>query len=425
MIPRLNRRDTLRLAGAAAISGLLVRPSWAQAVAKVVVVGAGYGGAAVARYLRRMAPEVEVTLVEQDPAFITCPFSNTVLGGLGDMADISFGFDALVADGVKVVIARVNAIDSAGRAVKLADGGSLPYDRLVVSPGIDIKFGAIEGYNEAAAEIMPHAWKAGPQTEILRSQLEAMEDGGTVIIGAPANPFRCPPGPYERASLIAGYLKASKPKSKIVILDAKDTFSKQMLFQAAWEELYPGMIQWVPFGEGGEVAAVDPATMTVETLFDTYTGDVINIIPPQRANRLVDTAGLTNGGDWCEVDGATFESRVVPGIHILGDAIISGDMPKSGFSASAQGRVAAYAIAALLRDQAPPSPSLINTCYSLVAADYGISVSDVFRVDATGAIQKVEGAGGTSPLDADAAFRAAEADYARGQYASLTADLFG
>ena len=425
MIPRLNRRDTLRVAGAAAISGLLVRPSWAQAVAKVVVVGAGYGGAAVARYLRRMAPEVEVTLVEQDPAFITCPFSNTVLGGLGDMADISFGFDALVADGVKVVIARVNAIDSAGRAVKLADGGSLPYDRLVVSPGIDIKFGAIEGYDEAAAEIMPHAWKAGPQTEILRSQLEAMEDGGTVIIGAPANPFRCPPGPYERASLIAGYLKASKPKSKIVILDAKDTFSKQMLFQAAWEELYPGMIQWVPFGEGGEVAAVDPATMTVETLFDTYTGDVINIIPPQRANRLVDTAGLTNGGDWCEVDGATFESRVVPGIHILGDAIISGDMPKSGFSASAQGRVAAYAIAALLRDQAPPSPSLINTCYSLVAADYGISVSDVFRVDATGAIQKVEGAGGTSPLDADAAFRAAEADYARGQYASLTADLFG
>ncbi len=185
------------------------------------------------------------------------------------------------------------------------------------------------------------------------------------------------------------------------------------------------MIQWVPFGEGGEVAAVDPATMTVETLFDTYTGDVINIIPPQRANRLVDTAGLTNGGDWCEVDGATFESRVVPGIHILGDAIVSGDMPKSGFSASAQGRVAAYAIAALLRDQAPPSPSLINTCYSLVAADYGISVSDVFRVDATGAIQKVEEAGGTSPLDADAAFRAAEADYARGQYASLTADLFG
>ncbi len=425
MIPRLNRRDTLRLASAAAISGLLVRPSWAQAAAKVVVVGAGYGGAAVARYLRRMAPEVEVTLVEQDPAFITCPFSNTVLGGLGDMADISFGFDALVADGVKVVIARVDAIDSAGRAVKLADGGSLPYDRLVVSPGIDIKFGAIEGYDEAATEIMPHAWKAGPQTEILRSQLKAMEDGGTVIIGAPANPFRCPPGPYERASLIAGYLKASKPKSKIVILDAKDTFSKQKLFQAAWEELYPGMIQWVPFGEGGEVAAVDPATMTVETLFDTYTGDVINIIPPQRANRLVDTAGLTNGGDWCEVDGATFESRVVPGIHILGDAIVSGDMPKSGFSASAQGRVAAYAIAALLRDQAPPSPSLINTCYSLVAADYGISVSDVFRVDATGAIQKVEEAGGTSPLDADAAFRAAEADYARGQYASLTADLFG
>ncbi len=425
MIARLDRRDTLRLVGAAALSGLLVRPSWAQAAAKVVVVGAGYGGAACARYLRRIAPEIEVTLVEQNPHFITCPFSNDVLGGLDDMADITFGFEALVADGVKLVEARAEAIDAAARTVRLADGSTVPYDRLVLSPGIDIKFGAIEGYDEAAAEIMPHAWKAGPQTELLRAQLEAMDDGGTVIIAAPANPFRCPPGPYERASLIAGYLKASKPKSKVVILDAKDSFSKQALFTAAWEELYPGMIQWVPFAEGGEVASVDPATMTVETLFDTYTADVINIIPPQRANRLVDTAELTNGGDWCEVDGATFESRVVPGIHLLGDAIISGDMPKSGFSAAAQARVCAFALAALLRGQAPPSPSMINTCYSLVAADYGISVSDVFRVTADGAIKKVEGAGGTSPLEADPAFRKSEADYARGQYESLTADLFG
>ncbi len=214
MIPRLNRRDTLRLASAAAISGLLVRPSWAQAAAKVVVVGAGYGGAAVARYLRRMAPEVEVTLVEQDPAFITCPFSNTVLGGLGDMADISFGFDALVADGVKVVIARVDAIDSAGRAVKLADGGSLPYDRLVVSPGIDIKFGAIEGYDEAATEIMPHAWKAGPQTEILRSQLKAMEDGGTVIIGRRPTRSAARPDPMSAPASLPATSRPASPSRR-------------------------------------------------------------------------------------------------------------------------------------------------------------------------------------------------------------------
>jgi NADPH-dependent 2,4-dienoyl-CoA reductase/sulfur reductase-like enzyme len=421
----VTRRHTLRLAGAAALTGLLGRPSWAQAAAKVVVVGAGYGGAACARYLRRIAPEIEVTLVEQDPSFVTCPFSNTVLGGIGDMADVTFGFDGLAADGVAVVAARVEAVDPAARHVRLADGSTLAYDRLVLSPGIDLKYGAIANYDEAAAEIMPHAWKAGPQTALLRAQLEAMEDGGTVIIAPPGNPFRCPPGPYERASLIAGYLKASKPKSKIIILDAKDSFSKQSLFLAAWEELYPGMIQWVPFGEGGEVSAVDPATMTVETLFDSYTADVINIIPPQRANRLVDTADLAAGADWCEVDGATFESRVVPGIHLLGDAIISGDMPKSGFSAAAQGRVCAYAVAALLRGEAPPSPSMINTCYSLVAADYGISVADVYRVDAEGAIKKVDGAGGSSPLDADRAFRRNEADYARGQYASLTADLFG
>ncbi|MCW5719725.1 MAG: FAD-dependent oxidoreductase [Devosia sp.] len=421
----INRRDTLRLAGAAALTGLLVRPSWAQASAKVVVIGAGYGGAACARYLRRIAPEIEVTLVEQNSSFVTCPFSNTVLGGIGDMTDITFGFDALAADGITLITARAEGIDPASRTVTLADGTTLSYDRLVVSPGIDIKYGAIDGYDEAAAEIMPHAWKAGPQTALLRAQLEAMDDGGTVIIAAPGNPYRCPPGPYERASLIAGYLAASKPKSKVIILDAKDTFSKQALFTAAWEELYPGMIEWVSFADGGEVTAVDPAGMTVETLFDSYGGDVINIIPPQRAGSLVIAAGLSNGGDWCEVDGGTFESRVAPGIHLLGDAIMSGDMPKSGFSASAQGRVCAYAIAALLRDQAPPSPSMINTCYSLVAADYGIAVSDVFRVDATGAIKKVDGAGGVSPLAADRAFRQDEANYARGQYQSLTADLFG
>jgi sulfide dehydrogenase [flavocytochrome c] flavoprotein subunit len=272
---------------------------------------------------------------------------------------------------------------------------------------------------------MPHAWRAGPQTALLRRQLEAMEDGGVVVMAAPANPFRCPPGPYERASLIAHYLKQSKPRSKLIILDAKDNFSKQGLFLAAWKELYPDHIEWVKFGDGGQVEAVDTATMTIKTIFDEYKADVANVIPPQRSSLLVDTAGLTAGSDWCEVDGHTMESRVVPGIHILGDAIVAGDMPKSGFSASNQGRVAAYAIAALLDGKAPPSPSFINTCYSLIAPDYGISVADVFRVTPEGAIKKVDGAGGVSPAAADAAFRAAEAEYARSWYANFTEDIYG
>jgi NADPH-dependent 2,4-dienoyl-CoA reductase/sulfur reductase-like enzyme len=420
----LNRRRALQLGLAAGAVGLAAPKAFAQSAGRVVVIGGGFGGASAARWLRNIAPDIEVTLVEQDERFVTCPFSNTVIGGLNDLDAVSFGFDGLTAAGVNVQIAKVAGIDAGAQSVSLEGGESLAYDRLVVSPGIDLKFGAIEGYDEAAAEIMPHAWKAGAQTTLLRSQLEAMDDGGTVIIAAPGNPFRCPPGPYERASLIAHYLKEQKPRSKLIILDAKDTFSKQGLFQAAWEELYPGIIQWVSFADGGEVTRVDPATMEIETLFDTFTADVANIIPPQRANHLVADAGLTGDGEWCEIDGATMASKIVPTIHVLGDAAIAGDMPKSGFSAASQGRVAAYAIAALLKGETPPSPSMINTCYSLVAPDYGISVADVYRVAADGKITKVEGAGGVSPAGADRAFRAAEADYARGQYAALTSDLF-
>ena len=222
------------------------------------------------------------------------------------------------------------AVDPEGGTVRLAGGGSLSYDRLVLSPGIDLEWNSIDGYDEAAAARMPHAWKAGAQTALLRRQLKAMKDGGLVVIAVPASPYRCPPGPYERASLIADYLHREKPRSKVLVLDAKDGFSKQGLFREGWEQLYPGMIEWVGFSGGGNVIAVDPGAMEVRSDFETFRADVANIIPPQRASRLVDTAGLAAGGAWCPVDQRTFESAVIPNIHLLGDAILAGAMPKSG-----------------------------------------------------------------------------------------------
>ena len=365
-----------------------------------------------------------MTLVERGPSFVTCPFSNTVIGGLQDLDSLTHGFEGLRRHGVTVLEAEAVAIDVQGRTVRLAGGGSLPYDRLVLSPGIDLKWNAIEGYDEGAASRMPHAWKAGAQTALLRRQLEAMEDGGLVVIAVPESPYRCPPGPYERASLIADYLNREKPRSKVLILDAKDGFSKQELFREGWDRLYPGLVEWVGFSGGGNVVAVDPQAMEVRTDFDSFRANVANIIPPQRASRLVDTAGLAAEGDWCEVDQRTFESAVVPNIHLLGDAIFAGAMPKSGFSANSQAKVCARAIVALLREEEPPEPVYVNTCYSLLAADYGISVAAVYRLDDTGEIAPVPGSGGVSPADAPLAFRRAEADYARGWYASIIADVY-
>ena len=423
---RNSRRDLLKLAGGAAVAGFFARRAGAQARGgRVVVVGAGFGGATCARYLRRLAPELDVTLVERAKRFVTCPFSNTVIAGLQDLDSVTHGFEGLRRRGVTVHEGEVAAVDPEGGTVRLPGGDSLSYDRLVLSPGIDFKWNAIEGYDEAAVARMPHAWKAGAQTTLLRRQLDAMDDGGLVVIAVPASPYRCPPGPYERASLIADYLHREKPRSKLLILDRKDGFSKQGLFREGWERLYPGMIEWVGFSDGGNVIAVEPGTMEVRTDFEVFRADVANIIPPQRASRLVDTADLAAGGDWCPVDQRTFESVVVPNIHLLGDAILAGAMPKSGFSANSQAKVCARAVVALLREEDPPEPVYINTCYSLLAADYGISVAAVYRLNDEGEIAPVPGSGGVSPPDAPLAFRRAEADYARGWYASITADMFG
>ena len=316
------------------------------------------------------------------------------------------------------------SIDQQARSLIVGDGVRLQYDRLILAPGIDLRWDALPGYNEAAAERMPHAWKAGEQTMLLRRQLEAMEDGGLVVMSAPPNPFRCPPGPYERASLIAYYLKTKKPRSKLIVLDAKDAFSKQRLFQNAWKELYPNHLEWVSLSNGGKVTSVDPATNTLVTDFAKHEAKVANVIPPQKAGRIAETAGVTDRSGWCPIDPVTFELKLQPNIHVIGDATIAGAMPKSAFTANAQAKVCAAAVARLLNNQPPEEPRLINTCYSLVAPDYGIHVAGVYR-PVNGVLTDVDGAGGVSKVDAPPATRALEATFAEGWFKTITNEVFG
>src|SRR5436189_1475958 len=421
---RMNRREFFGGAAAAATALTLPLPAFAQSAPRVVVIGGGFGGASCARALKLAEPKLQVTLVEQDRTFVACPFSNNVIAGLRSIEAQQFGYDKVASTGVTVAIQAATAVDAAARTVRLAGGTTLSYDRLVLSPGVDLRFDALSGYDEAAAQKMPHAWKAGEQTLLLRRQLEAMDDGGLVVIAAPANPYRCPPGPYERACLIAHYLKTKKPRSKLLILDAKDTFSKQRLFQNAWKELYPGMVEWVSLSQGGKVNAVDPATNTLITDFGNHTAKVANVIPPQRAGRIAGIAGAADNTGWCAIDPVTFESKSAPNIHVIGDACIGGGMPKSAFSANAQAKACAGAVATLLAGGTPAAPKLINTCYSLAAPDYGISVAGVYAPK-NGLLADVEGAGGVSPADAPREFRAREADYAQSWFATITAEVFG
>lgn len=417
----LDRRTLLKSASVTGAAALLPAPVFAQAQAKVVVVGGGFAGTTCARELKRAG--LAVTLVEPNATYTACPFSNNVLAGLRPLTAQQFGYDAIRKDGVAVAQQNATQVDVAGKHVTLADGSTLAYDRLVLAPGIDLRFDALPGYNEEASKTLPHAWKAGEQTTLLRSQLEAMADGGTVAIVAPANPFRCPPGPYERASLIAYYLKTQKPRAKLIILDAKDTFSKQKLFQDAWKALYPNL-EWVGLSAGGKVTEVDAKEKTLVTDFGRHKADVANVIPPQRAGLIAPLAGVADRTGWCPIDPVTFEAKERPGVHVIGDACIAGGMPKSAFSANAQAKVCAAAVVSLLRNEAPAQPKLINTCYSLVAPDYGISVAGVYR-PANGLLADVEGAGGVSPAAAPPAFRALEATYADNWFQSITAEVFG
>jgi NADPH-dependent 2,4-dienoyl-CoA reductase/sulfur reductase-like enzyme len=423
---RISRREFASgAAGAAALAGFAPAIlAQGRARPRVVVVGGGFGGATTAKYLRMLDKNIQVTLVEPSQTFYTCPFSNLVLGGLRTLPSIAHNYTAMrTKHGVNVVHSTATKVDPAKKTVTLANGQTLQYDKLVLSPGIDFKWGAIAGYDEKASQILPHAWKAGPQTALLRRQLEAMKDGGTFVIAVPADPFRCPPGPYERVSMIAHYLKTKKPKSKILILDSKDAFSKQGLFMGGWKTLYGDMIEWVPLSKDGKVVKVDPATKQLECeLGAKHKGDVVNVVPPQKAGAIAIAAGV-NQGDWCPINPATFESTKQKDIHVIGDASIAAPMPKSGFSASSQGKVVAAAIVAMLQGKEPATPSFANTCYSVVGPDYGISVANVFVVK-DGKMAIAPG-GGVSPAQADAAFRKAEARYAESWYKANAAEVWG
>lgn len=421
----ITRRQFTQIVGAVGMAAALPACE-TGAKAHVVVVGGGFGGATAAKYIRRFDPAIKVTLIEPSKSFFTCPFSNTVVAGMNPLSFVEVKYDTLAQKhGVNVVHDLVSDIDPVKKTLKTAGGLTMTYDRMIMSPGIDFKWGAIEGYDQAASEIMPHAWKAGPQTELLAKQLKAMEDGGTFIISAPANPFRCPPGPYERASLVAHYLKKNKPKSKLLILDAKDAFSKQKLFEEGWKALYGNMIEWVPGSKNGKVIKVHTKDMMVETDFEKVKGSVINVIPPQSAASIAIKAGLTNQTGFCPVDPATFESTQQKGIHVVGDASIAWVMPKSGFTANSEAKVAAAACVAILNGKTPnPSPVYSNTCYSLLGPDYGISIVGVYEI-AEGKVAEVKGSGGVSPLGANAVRRKAEYDYGFGWLTSITQDSWG
>lgn len=419
--PMTRRTAVLGLTATAAIA----RPSIAraQAAARVVVVGGGFAGAACARALKRAQDNLQVILIEPNAVFTACPFSNEVIAGLRDLDAQQFSYDRLAAEGIIVVAQAVAAIAPEQRSVVTADGVALPYDRLVLSPGIDFNFGALPGYDAAAAETMPHAWKAGAQTLLLRRQLESMPDGGTVAIAVPANPARCPPAPYERASLIAHYLKARKPRSKVLILDAKDSFSQQRLFEQAWRELYGDMIERVALSQGGRVTSVEVASRTIVTEFGNYTPDVANIIPPQRAGHVADIAGAADATGWCPIDPLTFVSKLVPNIHVIGDACLGGGIPKSAAAATAQGKACAGAIVALLAGRAPEAPRLTGICYNTVAPGYGFSLAGHYQPRGD-IFAEVEG-GATSPVDAPRELRAREAEDAKRWYRTITTECFG
>ena len=423
---KTTRRNVLAGIGAAGI-GALAMPALVRAragMAHVVVIGGGFGGATAANYLRRLDSSVWITVIEPNPNFTTCPFSNLYLGGLRDWDSITHGYHGLRGAAIRVLETTAQDVDSVARRVTLADGTVLDYDKLILSPGIDIRWNALEGYDEAAAEIALHAWKAGPQTQALKAQLEAMEDGGTFVMSITDGAFRCPPGPYERASMVAHYFKTHKPASKILLLDSKESFSKQGLFQQGWQALYGDMIEWVGQTDDGQVLRVDANAREVETAFGTtHRADVLNVVPPQKAGWIADRAGVTDATGWVPVRGSTFESTLVPGIHVVGDATIAAPMPKSAFCANAQGKVVAAVIAAELAGREPPAASFANTCYSLVGPDWGISVAGVYRAEGD-TIVEVPDSGGVSPIDADAAFRRAEAEYGASWYAAITADTW-
>jgi sulfide dehydrogenase [flavocytochrome c] flavoprotein subunit len=390
---------------------------------RAVVIGGGAGGATAARYIAKDSKgEVEVTLIEPTRTYYTCFFSNLYLGGFRTLDSLAHSYGNLAASyGINVVHDWAVGVDRDAKTVALAGGGSVPYDRLVISPGIDFVEGSVPGWDLSAQGRMPHAYKAGTQTELLKRQIESMPQGGTFVMVAPPNPYRCPPGPYERISMVAHYLKANNPTAKIIIADPKEKFSKQGLFEEGWQKHYGGMITRIGPDFGGGNVTVNPAEMTVDVDGELIKADVVNVIPGQKAGGICDAAGITEG-NWAPVSGHTMQSRIDENIHVLGDASAQGDMPKSGFSANSQAKVAAMAVRGALTGSRVFPAKFSNTCWSLIDTDDGIKVGASY--EATD--EKIASTGGfVSQTGEDAALRKATYEESLGWYAGITSDMFG
>jgi sulfide dehydrogenase [flavocytochrome c] flavoprotein chain len=419
----MRRRTFLQLSAGTAGAGILNRvyamPSPSRIKAKVVVVGGGFAGATCALSLRRLNAAIEVTLVDPEDRYVTCPMSNSVLVGLRALKSITVTRRGLERAGVRYVRGRVASIDAELRRVRLDGGAMLAFDRLVMAPGIRLLWGKPQGYDEAAAQVMPHAWQAGTQTEILRAQLRAMRNGGVVAISVPAGPMRCPPGPFERASLIADYLKQNKPRCKVLIFDSNNRFPRQEAMTHAWQSLYPGMIEWIPVVEDGAVVRVAPAKKILYTAHGAHRVDVANIIPPQAPGLLAAQAGLASDHGWCPIRPETFESLTIANVHVIGDACIADPMPKAASAANSQGKYCALAIAAAFDGLEPPAPLLESVCYDMLASDTALSIHARFQL-ADGVIRQMPGL-----EDAGTAPSRREARNAADWYESIVADSFG
>jgi NADPH-dependent 2,4-dienoyl-CoA reductase/sulfur reductase-like enzyme len=419
---RATRRDILKTAMAAS-AAIFPLPAISQSASpRVVVIGGGFGGAACARALKRTGTKLSVTLIEPNRVYTACPMSNAAIAGLRDLTSQEFGYGRLQAEGIELVVSAAETVDAAARSVMVSGGQRIEYDRLVLAPGIDFRWDALPGYSREVAATMPHAWIGGDQISLLTRQIAAMDDGGVVVISVPVTPSRCPPAPYERASLIAYMLKTRKPRSKVIILDAKETFTMQRQFLGAWKQLYSGVLEYVSLSDGGLVTEVDPATRTVATDFDKYTPAVANIIPQQKAGAVAELAGVADRTGWCPVDPVSFESRLQPNIHVIGDSAIAGAMPRSASAAASQGKICATAIAALLAGNTPPPPTLASSCFSLIAPDYAISQTGRYRPSGE---NYTEAESVISPVDAPQDVRAKEARDADVWFAATTAEAFG
>jgi sulfide dehydrogenase [flavocytochrome c] flavoprotein subunit len=419
----LNRRHFSALFAGTAATGMLAMPNIARAAKpKVVVVGGGAGGATAARYLAKDSKgAIDVTLVEASKRYYTCFFSNLYLGGYRDYDSIGHGYDGLAyGHGINMVHDWASSVDTAGKKLMLASGASLSYDKLVLSPGIDIKYDSVAGYSVEAQNAMPHAWKSGTQVQLLKAQVENMKEGGTYVMVAPPNPYRCPPGPYERVSMIAHIFKQKNPTAKIIILDPKEKFSKQALFMEGWQKHYPGMVEWIGAGMHGGIKNVNPETMEIETDLDTFKADAATVIPGQKAGSIAFAAGVTDG-DWAPIVPATMASRADENIFVLGDASVASAMPKSGFSANSQAKVAANAIRGQLTGSKVFPARFANTCWSLISTDDGVKVGASY----TAGDEKIEAVDTfVSKTGEDAALRKATYEESEGWYSSITTDMF-